>query len=101
MTVAQGANLTDAFPEIIIYEKGIYRFTKFGIFVFIPLNSNGRIKIRSIEPEGYQTQAGLEKVGILIVSGAFDLIVLHGECKLVAFGYGKSTILPKGSHAQQ
>ena len=95
--VTQRTNLADAFPEIITYDKGVYRFTKFGILVFIPLRCNGRTKIRLMEPEGHETQASLETTGILIVSGAFDLVVLSGECTLIAFGYGKSVISPEGA----
>lgn len=93
-SVTQETNLAEVFPEIINYEKGVYRFTKFGMFVFIPLHCDGQIKIRPLEPEGCETQNSLEATGILIVSGAFDLVVTE-KCTLIAFGYGKSVILPQ------
>lgn len=82
-----------------IYEKSVYLFTEFGNLVFILLHCNGRIKIRPLEPEGYETQDGPEATRLLLVSGAFDLVVT-GECTLIAFGYGKSVILLQGPQNQ-
>lgn len=53
------------------------------------------MKIQPMEPEGHEIHTRFETTVIVVVIGVVDLVVLSGESKPIAFGYGKLAIAPK------